>query len=87
MKRLLMPLLLLSPLAAAGPECTTTDQAQWLDKEQFQEALKAAGYKIKKFKTTDGNCYEIYGWDQQGRKVEIYFDPVSGDPVKTEIED
>jgi hypothetical protein len=40
------------------------------------------GYKIKVFKVTKGNCYEIYGWDDQKRKVEIYFNPVTGDKVK-----
>ncbi|MFV0476836.1 MAG: PepSY domain-containing protein [Parahaliea sp.] len=87
MKRLLLPLLVISPLAFAGPECTTADPSGWLDQAQFQETLKEAGYKIRKFKITDGKCYEIYGWDKEGRKVEIYFDPVSGDPVKTEIKD
>ena len=32
---------------------------------------KAQGYKIKKFKV-DGNCYEIYGHNKEGKKVEIY---------------
>lgn len=36
-------------------------------------------YKIKLFKTTGGNCYEIYGWDKAGKKVEIYFNPVTGE--------
>lgn len=29
-----------------------------------------------------GRCYEIYGTDKAGKKVEIYFDPVSGKPVE-----
>lgn len=71
----------------AGPECTTEDPSTWMDKDAFQQALVEAGYEIKVFKFTDGNCYEIYGWDKDKRKVEIYFDPVSGDVVKQEIED
>ena len=35
---------------------------------------------------TEGNCYEIYGFDKDGKKVEIYFDPVSGKPVKSNVE-
>lgn len=54
---------------------------------QVQAQLKEQGYKINKFKVTKGNCYEIYGFDKDGRKVEIYHDPVSGKAVKTEIED
>jgi len=87
MRAFVIPLMLLSPLALAGPECTTEDKSRWQDQAKFQEDLKAQGYKINVFKVTDGNCYEIYGWDKEQRKVEIYFDPVSGKAVKTEIDD
>ncbi|MBX8522320.1 PepSY domain-containing protein [Pseudomonas cichorii] len=84
-KVLLISLLMASPLALAGPQCTTADKSQWQDQARFQEQLKAQGYQISKFKVTDGNCYEIYGFDKDKRKVEIYHDPVSGKAVKTEI--
>jgi hypothetical protein len=71
--------------AGAGPTCTTADKSQWQDPTKFQEQLKTAGYEIRKFKVTDGNCYEIYGWDKARQKVEIYFDPVSGKAIKTEF--
>ena len=71
--------------AWAGPQCTTADKSQWQDAAKFQEKLKADGYEIRKFKVTDGNCYEIYGWNKEKQKVEIYFDPVTGKAVKTEI--
>lgn len=77
---------LYSTVAIAGPECTTVDKAQWLDQAKFQEDLKTKGYEIKVFKITDGNCYEIYGWDKEKQKVEIYFDPVTGVIVKEERE-
>ncbi|PZR40655.1 MAG: PepSY domain-containing protein, partial [Ectopseudomonas oleovorans] len=59
---------------------------QWQDQDKFQADLKAQGYEINKFKVTGGNCYEIYGFDKDGKKVEIYFDPVSGKPVKSNVE-
>ncbi|MEX5529730.1 PepSY domain-containing protein [Pseudomonas syringae] len=83
-KVLLISLCLASPLALAGPQCTTADKSQWQDQAKFQEQLKAQGYEISKFKVTDGNCYEIYGFDKDKRKVEIYHDPVTGKAVKTE---
>lgn len=86
-KMLLTALVMLSPAVLAGPECTTVDKAEWQDKGEFQENLKAEGYKIKVFKVTEGNCYEIYGWNKEEQKVEIYFNPVTGDVVKEEIED
>ncbi|NMY26219.1 PepSY domain-containing protein [Pseudomonas sp. WS 5021] len=84
-KILLLSLIVASPLALAGPQCTTAERSQWQDPQAFQEQLKAQGYQISKFKVTDGNCYEIYGFDKDKRKVEIYHDPVSGKAVKTEI--
>ncbi|RMS63373.1 PepSY super protein [Pseudomonas syringae pv. aceris] len=83
-KVLLISFCLASPLALAGPQCTTADKSQWQDQAKFQEQLKAQGYEISKFKVTDGNCYEIYGFDKDKRKVEIYHDPVTGKAVKTE---
>ncbi|MBS7560417.1 MULTISPECIES: PepSY domain-containing protein [Pseudomonas] len=84
-KVLLLSLVLASPLAIAGPQCTTAERSQWQDPQAFQDQLKAQGYQINKFKVTDGNCYEIYGFDKDQRKVEIYHDPVTGKAVKTEI--
>ncbi|MCY1267823.1 Peptidase propeptide and YPEB domain protein [compost metagenome] len=86
-KLLLLGLVIASPLAHADPQCTTADKAQWQDQTQFQDNLKSQGYEIKKFKVTRTNCYEIYGWDKDKRKVEIYFDPVSGNIVEQEVED
>ncbi|MGY2440922.1 PepSY domain-containing protein [Pseudomonas sp. SDO52101_S400] len=84
-KLVLLSLIVTSPLAVAGPQCTTAERSQWQDQKAFQEQLKSQGYEISKFKVTDGNCYEIYGFDKDKRKVEIYHDPVSGKAVKTEI--
>ncbi len=69
----------------AGPECTKEPKAMWLNQAAFKKSLVEKGYKIKVFKTTKGNCYEIYGWNKEGKKIEIYFNPVSGEIVKEEI--
>lgn len=74
------------PALSAEPQCTTVDKSKWQDPVKFQERLKAEGYEIKKFKVTSGNCYEIYGWNKNKQKVEIYFDPVTGKAIKTEID-
>ncbi len=76
---------LISTTAFAGPQCTDADKSKWLDQSKFQEDLKAKGYEIKVFKVTDGNCYEIYGWDKDKKKVEIYYDPVTGKTIKEEV--
>ena len=80
-------LVLASASAFAEPQCTTAERSTWQDADQFQAQLKEQGYRINKFKITKGNCYEIYGLDKDGRKGEIYHDPVSGKAVKSEIHD
>ena len=45
--------------------CTKEPVEKWKNEDSFQKEL-AATYKIKKFKVTPGNCYEIYGWDKGG---------------------
>ena len=67
-------------------QCTMEPQENWLDQEQFQQSLTKQGYEINEFKVTDGNCYEIYGFNQNKQKVEIYFNPVDGSIVKQENE-
>lgn len=71
--------------AFAETECTKEPKDQWKDQKAFEQSLKDQGYKVKVFKVTKGNCYELYGWDKEGQKVEIYFNPVTGDKVKEEI--
>ena len=80
-------LLFLAGNAQAGPSCTDGQDSSWIPEEKMQQQIREQGYKIKNFKTTSGGCYEIYGWDQQSRRVEIYFHPVSGAIVKQEVED
>lgn len=69
--------------ALAGPTCAANKDG-WKPEAGFKKELESQGYQIKTFKVTKGNCYEIYGTDKAGKKVEIYFDPVSGKPVKSE---
>ncbi|MGP1717238.1 MAG: PepSY domain-containing protein [Methylophilus sp.] len=59
--------------AFAAADCKSYPKEEWASEESLKEALEAEGYTIKKFKI-DGNCYEIYGRNKEGKKVEIYFD-------------
>ena len=80
-------LLLLASSVQAGPSCTDGPSSNWIPKDRMQDQIREQGYKIKNFKTTSGGCYEIYGWDKQSQRVEIYFHPVTGAIVKKEVED
>lgn len=85
MKRLAIALsaLAIAGTALAGPTCAHQKNG-WKPEDSFRKELESQGYQIKVFKVTKGNCYEIYGTDKAGKKVEIYFDPVSGKPVKSD---
>jgi hypothetical protein len=72
--------LVISP-AFAGAPCTKHPKSEWLSEGEMKAQIENAGYQIKKFKV-DGDCYEIYGSDSNGKKVEIYFDTKSGEVVK-----
>jgi len=71
----------LSASAFAAPQCTSAPRAQWLTEAAMKQKVLDQGYTIKVFQVT-GNCYEIYGKDKAGNKVEIYFDPTDGRIVK-----
>lgn len=68
--------------AFAAIDCTKEPKEKWKTEADFKKELEAT-YKIKKFKVTAGNCYEIYGWNKAGKRVEIYFNPVTGEIVKS----
>lgn len=73
------------PAAAfAGANCKANPKAEWMSEADAKAKLVAQGYKIDKFKV-DGNCYEIYGSNKDGKKVEIYFDTKTLDVVKAEV--
>ena len=53
--------------------CSAYPKEQWLSEVDAKAKVLTMGYTIKEFKVS-GNCYEIYGRDKSGNKVEIYFD-------------
>jgi hypothetical protein len=74
-----------SGAAFAKADCTAHPKSEWMKESDARAQLEAQGYKIKKFKV-DGNCYEIYGQNKDGKKVEIYFDTKTLAVVKSEVE-
>lgn len=81
-----LALTLAAGTALAGPSCNAPKD-KWIKEADFKAQLEGQGYQIKKFKVTSGNCYEIYGKDKAGKKVEIYFDPATAAVLKEAKED
>lgn len=78
----LLALTLSTGFAFAKKNCTDEPKEKWMSEESFKKKAEAEGYTIKKFKQP-GTCYEIYGTNKEGKKVEVYFNPVDGTPVKS----
>lgn len=75
----------LASAAAAGPVCTSVPQAKWMSPAKMKARVAKLGYtRIKAFKVS-GSCYEIYGYARDGRRAEVYFNPVTGAIVKSNL--
>ncbi|HEX5804761.1 MAG TPA: PepSY domain-containing protein [Macromonas sp.] len=70
----------------AGPTCNVPKD-KWMKEADFKAQLESQGYQIKTFKVSKGQCYEIYGKNKAGQKVEIYFDPATAAVLKENKED
>ena len=63
---------------SASPNCTSESKEKWLSETAIRAKIDSLGYKYKVFKLTAGNCYEVYGRDKAGQRVEVYFHPITG---------
>jgi hypothetical protein len=71
--------------AVAGPKCTEEPKVKWLTEAQMTKIFTEMGYvdDVKKLHVSGGKCWEIYGHEKKsGKKVEIYFHPVTGKIVE-----
>lgn len=65
-----------TPASATGKMTCDAPQAQWKSLAALEAQLKKAGWELRKSKV-DGGCYEVYGTDPDGNRVEAYFHPVT----------
>ncbi|MFA5119730.1 PepSY domain-containing protein [Zavarzinia sp.] len=49
---------------------------------EVRATIEGRGYQIRSLGSLDG-CYEIKGTDSDGKKVELYVNPWTGEVVKT----
>jgi hypothetical protein len=62
-----------SALAHGDVRCTTP-KAEWQPQMALQTKLVGEGWKVRKVQVENG-CYEVYGFDAKGARVEAFFDP------------
>jgi hypothetical protein len=65
-----------TPAAATGKMTCSAPQAKWKSRTALEARLKKQGWQVRKSKV-DGGCYEVYGTDPKGNRVEAYFHPVT----------
>ncbi len=65
-----------APASATGKMTCNAPQAKWKSIPALEARLKKQGWQVRKSKV-DGGCYEVYGSDEKGRRVEAYFHPVT----------
>jgi hypothetical protein len=80
--------LTIAAMALAGPamahgfdDCTKEPKDKWKPQAEAEAAATAAGYTVTKSKV-DGSCYEVYAKDKDGKKFELFYNPVDLQLIK-----
>lgn len=61
-------------------ECTDQPQSKWMSPAAVKAKFVTQGYSVGKVKT-GGSCYEVYAKDKNGKKVELFVNPVDASVV------
>ena len=72
--------------AVAAPACTKLPQAKWLTPVQMKAKIAKMGYRDIKVFQVSGSCYEIYAHTKDGKRAEVYFNPVTGAAVQNNVD-
>jgi hypothetical protein len=55
-------------------------KTEWQPQMALQSKLVAEGWRVRQVKLDNG-CYEVYGFDDKGQRVEVYFNPKTFEKV------
>lgn len=65
---------------AHGDISCDVPKAEWKKQIELQRKLESEGWKVRQVKTDNG-CYEVYGFDDKRKRVEVYFNPKTFEKV------
>lgn len=76
-RHLLAPVLLCAAgavFAHGNVQCPASPKAEWKPHTELQAKLVKEGWTVRRMEVTP-TCYEVYGKDPQGKRIEAFFDP------------
>jgi hypothetical protein len=89
MKRLIatlaLSLLAGAAMAHGNVACPAMPKEEKRGQMELQKKLEAEGWKVRQVKNFN-HCYEVYGFDAQGKKAEAFFNPKTFERVWPEGE-
>jgi hypothetical protein len=71
-----------SVFATGLATCDSGPKSGWQSADKLEQQLKEKGWQVRLIKE-DGGCYEVYAFDDKGKRGEFYFHPVTLAPVAT----
>jgi hypothetical protein len=75
-------LLSVQAFATGLATCDSGPQEKWKPQAELEKQLTAKGWTVRRIKI-DGGCYEVYGLNEKGERVEAYFHPLTLASVPT----
>ncbi len=81
----LASLALMSGTALASSSDCNEPRDKWMSMDQARAKVTAMGYDVRKLEVDDG-CYEAYA-TKDGKRLEIYLNPVTAEVVKMKEDD
>jgi len=72
-------------IAWADDECFVP-MADWQPRDAVARLAEENGWTVRRIKIDDG-CYEVYGRDSAGRRIEVTVNPATLDVIELEYED
>lgn len=57
--------------------CTSEPKSKWMTTKDMQAKFENQGYNVGRVKAGN-SCYEVYSKDKNGKKVELFVNPVDG---------
>jgi len=63
-----------------GGDCTDQPKSKWMNTADVKAKFEQQGYSVGRVKA-GGTCYEVYSKDKDGRKIELFVNPVDASVV------